>query len=48
MSKEVTEVVVANIETPTEAEKEKEIQQEVSLVEIRAKEMVISSDDEYK
>ncbi len=48
MSKEVTEVVVANIETSTEAVKEKEIQQEVSLVEIRAKEMVISSDDEYK
>lgn len=38
MSKEVTESVVATIEVPSGNEKEEEIQQEVSLVEIQAKE----------
>lgn len=48
MGKEVTEEVVATIEVPTEAEKEVEIKQEVGLVEIRAKEMTISTDAEYE
>lgn len=48
MSKEVTESVVATIEVPTEAAKEVEIKQEVGLVETRAKEMIISTDEEYE
>lgn len=48
MSKEVTESVVATVEVPVGKEKEEEIQQEASLVEIRAKEMVISTDAEYE
>lgn len=48
MIKEVTESVVATVEVPTEEIKEKVIQQEVGLVEIRAKEMAISTDAEYE
>lgn len=48
MGKEVTESVVATIEVPTEAAKEVEIKQEVGLVETRAKEMIISTDEEYE
>ena len=48
MGKEVTESVVATIEVPSGNEKEEEIQQEVSLVEIQAKEMVISTDSDYE
>lgn len=48
MGKEVTESVVATIEVPTEAAKEIEIKQEVGLVETRAKEMIISTDEEYE
>lgn len=48
MSEMVTEEVVATIEMPVEAEKEKEIKQEVSSVELTAKEMVISSDADYE
>ena len=36
------------METPAEIVKEKAIQKEVSLVEIQAKEMVISSEEEYE
>ena len=48
MSREATEAVVAKVETPAEIVKEKAIQKEVSLVEIQAKEMVISSEEEYE
>ena len=48
MSREVTEAVVAKVETPAEIVKEKAIQKEVSLVEIQAKEMVITSEEEYE
>lgn len=48
MGKEVTESVVATVEVPTGETKEKVIQQEVGLVEIRAKEMVISTDADYE
>lgn len=48
MSEMVTEEVVATIEMPVEAEKEKEIKQEVSSVELTAKEMAISSDADYE
>lgn len=44
MSEMVTEEVVATIEMPAEVEKEKEIKQEISTVELTAKEMVILSD----
>jgi len=48
MSKEVTESVVATVELPQGAEKEAVIQEEVSLVEVQVKEMVISNDVEYE
>lgn len=48
MSKEVTEEVVAKIDTPAEVVQEAKIQKEVSLVEVQAKEMVISTDEEYE
>lgn len=48
MGKEAQESVVATIEVPTEAAKEVEIKQEVGLVEVRAKEMIISTDTEYE
>lgn len=48
MGKEVTESVVATVEVPARETKEKVIQQEVSLVEIQAKEMVISTDSDYE
>ena len=48
MRKEVTEEVVAKIETPVEVMKEAEIQHEVSLVEIKAKEMIITTNEEYE
>ena len=44
MSEMVTEEVVATIEMPAEVEKEKELTQEISTVELTAKEMVILSD----
>lgn len=48
MGKEAKESVVATIEVPTEAAKEVEIKQEVGLVEVRANEMIISTDTEYE
>lgn len=48
MSREATEEVVAKIETPVEVVQEAKIQEEVSLVEVQAKEMVISTDEEYE
>lgn len=48
MSKEVTESVVATVELPSGAVQEEQIQQEVSLVEERAKELVISTNEEYE
>lgn len=48
MSKEITEEVIATVELPKEADKELEIQQEVSQVELRAKEIIISTEDEYQ
>lgn len=48
MSKEITEEVIATVELPKEADKESKIQQEVSQVELRAKEMVISTESEYQ
>lgn len=48
MSKEVKESVVATVVLPQGAGKEAEIQEEVSLVEIQAMEMVISNDAEYE
>lgn len=48
MGKEVTESVVATVELPSGAVQEEQIQQEVSLVEERAKELVISTDEEYE
>lgn len=48
MSKEATESVVATVAVPEGATKEAEIKQEVSQVEIRAKEMIISTDEDYE
>ena len=48
MSGKVTEAVVAKIETPTELVKEEEIQQNVSMVEVRAKAMTITSNEDYE
>jgi len=48
MSKEVKESVVATIELPQGAEKEAVIQEEVSLVKVQVKKMVITNDMEYE
>lgn len=48
MGGKVTEAVVAKIETPTELVKEEEIQQNVSMVEVRAKAMTITSNEDYE
>ena len=48
MSGKVTEAVVAKIEMPTELVKEEEIQQNVSMVEVRAKAMTITSNEDYE
>ena len=48
MSREAKEEVVATVVVPEGAAKEAEIQQEVSLVEVRAKEMTISTDEDYE
>lgn len=47
MSKEVTEAVVAKIETPAELVREEELQQSNSLVERRAKELKIQQSSFY-
>lgn len=47
MSKEVTEAVVAKIETPAELVREEELQQSNSLVERRAKELKILTNEDY-
>lgn len=48
MSKEVTEAVVAKIETPAELVREEELQQSNSLVERRAKELKILTNEDYE
>lgn len=48
MSKEVTEAVVAKIEKPAELVKEQELQQSNSLVERRAKELKILTNEDYE
>lgn len=48
MSKEVTEAVVAKIETPAELVREEELQQSNSLVERRAKELKILTNGNFQ
>lgn len=48
MSKEVTEAVVAKIETSAELVREEELQQSNSLVERRAKELKILTNEDYE
>ena len=48
MSKEVTEAVVAKIETSAELVREEELQQSNSLVERRAREMTILTNEDYE
>ena len=48
IAKEVTEAVVAKIEKPAELVKEQELQQSNSLVERRAKELKILTNEDYE
>jgi len=48
MGQEMKEAIVATVEVPTEFRKEAVIQEEVSVVELRAREITIASDDDYE